>query len=308
MKEKNVFIAPALTANEAKFVYADTPKWLGEQTMREVYPAQLSGYLMDQVVVNRFKRNSELAAYRQAYAVAVKNLKKLADGGVKIALGTNSGAADTYPGYFELREMIAMADEAGMQPVDVIKAATVNSAEALGIKDLGTLAVGKTANFVAMPNNPLEKISNIKDIGVLYVNGSEQERTALIQNIHIDTAALKITNEEKRADAAAEAERLKEERDSKLEHYGSKFPLGKSQMIHGVAIPTPKDSKVDVKGPDKFNVSIKASAADLRDFYAKVLPHYKWTAAGSCWDHEGPSRHVCVDAGANSAAVTVTEK
>jgi imidazolonepropionase-like amidohydrolase len=307
MKEKNVFIAPALTANEAKFVYADTPKWLGEQTMREVYPAQLSGYLMDQVVVNRFKRNSELAAYRQAYATAVKNLKKLSDGGVKIALGTNSGAADTYPGYFELREMIAMADEAGMQPVDVIKAATVNSAEALGMKDHGTLAVGKTADFVAMPNNPLEKMSNIKDIGVLYVGGNEQERTALIQNIHYSDP-IRITDKDRKVDAEAEAQRRKEEADAKLEHYGSKFPLGKSQMIHGVAIPTPKDSKVAVAGPDKFNVSIKASAADLRDFYAKVLPHYKWTAAGSCWDHEGPSRHVCVDAGANSAAVTVTEK
>ena len=142
MKEKNVFLSPALTANEAKFIYADKPDWLGEQTMREVYPARLSGYLMDEVVVNRFKRNAELAAYRQAYATAVKNLKKLADGGVKIALGTNSGAADTYPGYFELRELIAMAD-AGMQPMDVIKAATSVPAAAMGISDLGTLAVGK---------------------------------------------------------------------------------------------------------------------------------------------------------------------
>ena len=45
MKEKNVFLAPALTAAEAKFVYADRPNWLGEQTMREVYPPQLLGYL-----------------------------------------------------------------------------------------------------------------------------------------------------------------------------------------------------------------------------------------------------------------------
>ena len=78
MKEKNVFLAPALTANEAKFIYADKPDWLGEQTMREVYPARLSGYLVDRVLVNRFKRNPELRrAIRQAYATASKNLKKL---------------------------------------------------------------------------------------------------------------------------------------------------------------------------------------------------------------------------------------
>src|SRR5215475_1912142 len=125
--------------------------------MREVYFARFFGYLMDEVVVNRFKRDPELGAYRQAYAMAVKNLKKLADGGVKIALGTNSGAADTYPGYFELREMIAMAD-AGMKPMDVIKAVTSVSAEAAGQADLGVLAVGKTADFLAMPSSPLDKM------------------------------------------------------------------------------------------------------------------------------------------------------
>src|SRR4030095_6756510 len=205
MKAKNVFLAPALTAAEAKFVYADKPSWLGEQTMREVYPAQLAGYLADPVSINRFKRNPELNDLRQQYSTALKNLKKLSDGGVKIALGTNSGAADTYPGYFELREMIAMAD-AGMKPNDVIKAATSVPAEILGLTDLGTIAVGKTAHFLAMPNNPLEKMSEIKDVGFLYLNGSEQERSPLIQNIQSNTQTLKITQKDKEEDARAEAE------------------------------------------------------------------------------------------------------
>src|SRR5215475_4516243 len=136
MKSKNVFLAPALTAAEAKFVYADKPKWLGEQTMREVYPAQLAGYLADPVSINRFMRNPELSDLLQQYSTAAKNLKKLSLGGVKIALGTNSGAADTYPGYFELREMIAMGD-AGLQPMEIIKAATSVPAEIVGLNDLG---------------------------------------------------------------------------------------------------------------------------------------------------------------------------
>jgi hypothetical protein len=306
MKEKNVFLSPALTANEAKYIYADKPDWLGEQTMREVYPGRLVGYLTETVVVNRFKRDANLAAYRQAHATAVKNLKKLADGGVKIALGTNSGAADTYPGYFELREMIAMAD-AGMQPMEVIKSATSIPAAIIGANDLGTLVVGKAGTFLAMPNNPLEKMSNIKDVGILYVNGSEQERSALIQGIQINTDSLKITAKDKAEDAAAEAQRAKEEADAKLPHYGTKFPLGKSPSLHAVPIPVPKDSRVDVKG-DKVNVSIKASAADLKDFYAKLLAVYKWSPAGNCWEKETPSRRLCVETGNNSAVVTVTEK
>src|SRR5207237_7710369 len=76
MKEKNVFLAPALTAAEAKFEYADKPNWLGEQTMREVYPAQLSAYLADPVTMNKFKRNPDLGALRQEYATAMKNLDR----------------------------------------------------------------------------------------------------------------------------------------------------------------------------------------------------------------------------------------
>jgi imidazolonepropionase-like amidohydrolase len=310
MKAKNVFLAPALTANEAKFIYADKPNWLGEQTMREVYPAQLAGYLLDDVNINRFKRNPEIGALRQQYATALKNVKKLADGGVRIALGTNSGAADTYPGYFELRELIAMADDAGMQPMDVIKAATSVPASVLGLNDLGSIAVGKGANFLAMPNNPLEKISNIKDIGILYVNGSQQERTALIQDIKISTEDLKVTSKERAIDQLQEDERKKQEADAKLPHYGSKFPLGNSPKPRGVAIPVPKDSKVDVRTgpPDKVTVSLKASAADLRDFWAKLLPVYKWTAAGNCFERENPGRRLCIEASANLAVLTITDK
>src|SRR5215467_14120734 len=42
MKAKNVWLTPALTTLEARFIYADNPKWLGEQSMREAYPAELS--------------------------------------------------------------------------------------------------------------------------------------------------------------------------------------------------------------------------------------------------------------------------
>src|SRR5215468_8236428 len=310
MKAKNIFLAPALTSNEAKFVYADKPDWLGEQTMREVYPARLSGYLMDEVVVNRFKRLPELGAYRQAYAMAVKNLKKLADGGVKIALGTNSGAADTYPGYFELREMIGMAD-AGMQPMEVIKSATSIPAAILGLNDLGTIAVGKTADFLAMPSNPLEKISEIKDVGSLYLGGTEQERTALVQDIKINTQNLKITEKDRKEEAAAQAEAAREEAEKKLPHYG-KFPLNSpSASVRYMSVPIPKGAKFDVKPgpPDRITVSMKATAADLREFYVKALPTYRWASAGNCWAREHPtskkSETLCVEAANNSAVIQI---
>jgi imidazolonepropionase-like amidohydrolase len=310
MKEKNVFLAPALTWAEAKFEYADKPDWLGEQTMREVYPPQLSAYLSNTVIMNKFKRNPELGAFRQQYSTAVKSLKKLSDGGVKIALGSNSGAADTYPGYFELREMIAMA-EAGMQPMDVIKAATSVPAAFLGDKDHGTIAVGKAADFLAMPNSPLEKMINIKDVGSLYLQGAEVERSKIIQNITIDVP--KITQKELNEDAVAEAQAAKEAAEAKLPHYG-KFVLGPSAMVRSMAIPTPKGSRFETKPgpPDRITVSMRASAAELREFYAKVLPAYKWNSAGNCFERQHPasnkSETLCVESANNSATIQITEK
>jgi imidazolonepropionase-like amidohydrolase len=312
MKDKNVFLSPALTAAEAKFIYADKPNWLGEQTMREVYPAILMGYLADQVSINRFRRNPELAALRQQYATALKNLKKLSDGRVRIALGTNSGAPDTYPGYFELREMIAMA-EAGMQPMDVIKAATSVPASILGLDDLGTIAVGKTAHFVAMPNNPLEKMTDIKDVGFLILNGLEQERSALIQNIEIDDQSLRITEKDRAADRAAELAAAQKAIEDKMPHYGGLL-LGSSASIRYMSIPTPRGAKFELKQgpPDRITVSARVSAAQFRDFYRDALPKYNWRAAGSCWEREHPTtkktQSLCLEASNNSAVIQITEK
>ncbi len=313
MKDKNVFLAPALTAAEAKFIYADKPDWLGEQTMREVYPAKLAGYLMDSYSIGKFRRNPEIGSLREQYATALKNVKKLSAAGVRIALGTNSGSADTYPGYFELREMIAMAD-AGMQPMDVIKAATSVPAGVLGLNDLGSIAVGKAADFLAMPNNPLEKMSNIKDLGQLYLNGAEQERSALIQSIQTNTGVLTITKAQRAEEAAAEAEAQRLEKEKNFPHYGGFVQSSSSAMVRYMSIPTPKGSKFEAKAgpPDRITVSMKATGQQFRAFYADILPKYSWRASGSCWEREHPTSKktetLCIEASNNSAVIQITEK
>ena len=156
-------------------------------------------------------------------------------------------------------------------------------------------------------------MSNIKDIGLLYLNGSEQERSTLIQNIKIDTGSLKVTAKEKAADAAAEAQAARDAADAKLKHYGP-FPQGQSKIFRGLSVPTPKYSTATftVGPPDKVNVSMKgASAAELKAFYAAVLVAYNWKPAGNCWEKEAPSKKtetLCLEASNNSAVINITEK
>jgi imidazolonepropionase-like amidohydrolase len=67
--------------------------------------------------------------------------------------------------------------EAGMMPIDAIKAATINAAELLGQKDkIGSLESGKLADIVAVDGDPLKdarafgKVVFVMKDGVVYKN------------------------------------------------------------------------------------------------------------------------------------------
>src|SRR5262249_60936126 len=71
----------------------------------------------------------------------------------------------------EFRYMV----EAGMKPLDALKAATSHDADLLGVSDrVGTLSAGKLADGIAVPGNPLadirqtEKVVFVMKEGVIY--------------------------------------------------------------------------------------------------------------------------------------------
>jgi imidazolonepropionase-like amidohydrolase len=102
-------------------------------------------------------------------AIASRNTKRMADGGVPIAVGSGS---DPY------REMDLLA-AAGLAPGEVLIAATRNGAAALGDLDReGTLEPGKRADLLLLSANPAEDIRSLrKPVRVmrdgLWVDGSK---------------------------------------------------------------------------------------------------------------------------------------
>ena len=62
--------------------------------------------------------------------------------------------------------------EAGMAPAEAIKAATVNAAALLDIKDeVGTIAAGKSADIVAVDGNPLEDVRTLERMKFVMARG-----------------------------------------------------------------------------------------------------------------------------------------
>jgi imidazolonepropionase-like amidohydrolase len=91
--------------------------------------------------------------------------------GVKIAFGTDAGVYKHGMNWLEFGYMI----EAGMKPMDAIKAATISAADLLGMKDqLGSIEAGKLADVVAVDGDPLTdskvfgKVVFVMKDGVVY--------------------------------------------------------------------------------------------------------------------------------------------
>lgn len=95
-----------------------------------------------------------------------KHIKKGIYKNVKFACGTDS-MHGLFP--FEIEYLV----KNGLTPLEAIKAATKNGAELLRADDyLGTLEIGKQADIISVPENPLENISTLWDVNFVMKEGS----------------------------------------------------------------------------------------------------------------------------------------
>jgi imidazolonepropionase-like amidohydrolase len=95
----------------------------------------------------------------------------LYDNGVVLLSGSNIPNFDLAPGA-SLHHDLEILVEAGIPPLEVIKIATRNGAQALGIEnDVGTIEPGKQADMIILSGNPVDGMSNTKKIEAVINNG-----------------------------------------------------------------------------------------------------------------------------------------
>lgn len=108
------------------------------------------------------------------------NFMEMIDSGARLILGTDAGIR---PGnafgsgdHHEIAHWVQM----GLTPAQAIIAATSRPAEALGLKDVGALGEGRSADFIVLNANPLDDIRNTRQIASVYLRGVLLDRNALI--------------------------------------------------------------------------------------------------------------------------------
>jgi len=106
-------------------------------------------------------------AWKENYRLWMTFINEYKNRGGRVCAGSDSGFIFQLYGFAYIREL-ELLREAGFHPLEIIRAATLNGAQALGMEDeIGTVAVGKKADLILIDENPLENLKVLYGTGAI---------------------------------------------------------------------------------------------------------------------------------------------
>jgi imidazolonepropionase-like amidohydrolase len=113
-------------------------------------------------------------AWKENYKLWMTFVNEYKNRGGRVTVGTDAGFIYELYGFAYIREL-ELLREAGFHPLEVFRSATLYGAQALGQeKDLGSVEVGKLADFVIIDANPLENIQLLYGTGAIVLNDQNE--------------------------------------------------------------------------------------------------------------------------------------
>ncbi|HMF71601.1 MAG TPA: amidohydrolase family protein, partial [Flavitalea sp.] len=105
--------------------------------------------------------------WKENYRLWMIFINEYKNRGGRVTVGTDAGFIYELYGFSYVREM-ELLREAGFHPLEVIKAATLSGAQSLGMeKEIGTVEIGKLADFVITEENPLANLQSLYGTGTI---------------------------------------------------------------------------------------------------------------------------------------------
>ena len=171
LKRNHACYSPTLMREVSTFVYGDRPAFLSDPFfLRDADPAWLK-QVNDPAFQARIRADKAAQWYKDHLPQAMRNLKKAEDAGVLVAMGTDTGPATRFQGYFEHLELEQMV-KAGLTPMQALVAASKSAAQCLHIDDqLGALTPGHWADFLLLTADPLADVANTRKLESVYIAG-----------------------------------------------------------------------------------------------------------------------------------------
>ncbi|MCP1727762.1 cytosine/adenosine deaminase-related metal-dependent hydrolase [Natronospira proteinivora] len=112
--------------------------------------------------------------WKENYRLWMQFLNDYKNHGGRVTVGSDSGYIYKLYGFGYIQEL-ELLQEAGFHPLEVIRAATLHGAEALGMDDeIGSVEPGKLADLVVVEENPLENFKVLFGTGAIRVDEQNQ--------------------------------------------------------------------------------------------------------------------------------------
>lgn len=133
-----------------------------------------------------FKGKENFATFK--YNLEVVLLRRLKQAGIPLLLSTDagSGSMGIVPG-FSIHDELQILIKNGFTPYEAIATGTINASKVIkdmiGVDDFGSIEEGKRADLLLVNENPLEDVSNIKDLRGVMVAGRWYEKATLQEMI-----------------------------------------------------------------------------------------------------------------------------
>ncbi len=176
MKKRNIPYCPTLTREISTFVYESKPAFFDDPFFQREADRAVVAQLLEPARQQAMAKARSAQAYKAALPTAKRNLKRAADAGIMIVMGTDSGPTpERFQGYFEHLELEMMA-EAGLTPAQILRSATADAAKAMKVAGVGAIAKGAWADFVALDRDPMADIRNTKSVASVWIAGNQVKR------------------------------------------------------------------------------------------------------------------------------------
>ena len=113
-------------------------------------------------------------AWKKNYQLWMTFVNEYKNRGGRVAAGSDSGFIYKLYGFGYVREL-ELLREAGFHPLEVLWAATLKGAEALGLdSEIGSIQVGKKADFAIVGENPMQNLKVLYGTGAIRLNEDNQ--------------------------------------------------------------------------------------------------------------------------------------
>ena len=129
--------------------------------------------ILEEIIRDGARKGTPAYAIAKAQAVEPERrtrLRKAYQAGVKFAFGTDA-TGDIHGR--NAQEFKLMVDQLGVTPMDAIRMATSAAADLIGVgDDVGTVAVGKYADIIAVEGNPLDDVTRLERVAFVMKGGA----------------------------------------------------------------------------------------------------------------------------------------